>query len=297
MNDVVIIGSGIAGLTASIYLSRSGVTPIVVCGETPGGQLMQTDIIENYPGFEQISGSELMMRVITQAEKLGAKIVYESAKSIKPVDNEFTTVLTSGEKLKSKTILIATGAKHKHLKVKGEAEFTNKGVSWCATCDGAMNKGKIVAVVGGGNTAAMEALFLSSIAKKVYLIHRRDTLRADEIMQRRVFEKQNIECIWNSEIEEILGDTHVNAVRLNTGKIVDVSAVFVAIGVTPATEFVMDLVTLDNDRYITSNATKTSIPGIFVAGDVESNVTKQAVYAAGQGCLAAQQIERYLGIR
>lgn len=297
MNDVVIIGSGIAGLTASIYLSRSGITPIVVCGEIPGGQLIQTDVIENYPGFEQISGSELMMRVITQAEKLGAKMVYESALSIEPVGNEFTIILTSSEKLKSKTILIATGAKHRHLNVKGEAEFTNKGVSWCATCDGAMNKGRIVAVVGGGNTAAMEALFLSSIAKKVYLIHRRDTLRADEIMQRRVFEKQNIECIWNSEIEEILGDTRVNAVRLNTGKIVKVSAVFVAIGVKPATEFVMDLVALDNDRYIASNATKTSIPGIFVAGDVESNVTKQAVYAAGQGCLAAQQIERYLGIR
>jgi len=297
MNDVVIIGSGIAGLTAAIYLARSGIVPIVICGDTPGGQLMQTDNVENYPGFETISGAELMMKTMNQAEKLGAKMIYESVLSVLKNNDNFEITLSSSEQMKSRVVLIATGASHKHLGCKGETEFTNKGVSWCATCDGAMSKGKPVAVIGGGNTAVMEALFLSNIASKVYLIHRRDTLRADEIMQRRVFAKSNIECVWNSNVEEIIGDTKVTAIQLNSGKTIDVSAVFVAIGVKPATEFVKNLVALDEAGYVISDETNTSIPGIFVAGDVENCVTKQAVYAAGRGCLAAQQIERHLGIR
>lgn len=297
MNDVVIIGSGIAGLTASIYLARSGITPVVICGDNPGGQLMQTDTIENYPGFDAISGAELMIKTINQAEKLGVNMIYESVTKITAVKNSFEIENTSEEWLTAKAVLIATGATHKRLGCKGEAEFANKGVSWCATCDGAMSKGKPVAVIGGGNTAVMEALFLSNIASKVYLIHRRDTLRADEIMQKRVFAKSNIECVWNSNVEEIIGDTKVTAIKLNSGKTIDVSAVFVAIGVKPETEFVKDLVELDNGGYVISAETKTSVPGIFVAGDVENCVTKQAVYAAGRGCLAAQQIERYLGIR
>lgn len=297
MNDVIIIGSGIAGLTASIYLARSGVTPMVICGENPGGQLMQTDNVENYPGFESISGAELMMRTMTQAEKLGTKMVYEIVRSVRRITDGFKILLTSGELVNAKAILIATGAGHKHLCVKGENEFTNNGVSWCATCDGAVNKGKTVAVIGGGNTAVMEVLFLSNIAEKVYLIHRRDTLRADEIMQQRLFAKSNVECIWNSEIEEIIGDIRVSAIKLNTGKLIEVSAVFIAIGVKPATDFLKDLVALDAEGYVISNDAKTSVPGIFAAGDVENGITKQAVYAAGRGCLAAQQIERYLGIR
>ncbi|MBQ9335498.1 MAG: thioredoxin-disulfide reductase [Alphaproteobacteria bacterium] len=297
MNDVVIIGSGIAGLTAAIYLARSGISPVVVCGNNPGGQLMQTDCIENYPGFEKISGAELMMKTMNQAEKLGTKMVYERVLSVSKKNTTFEITISSNEKMKSRAVLIATGATHKRLGCKGEAEFANKGVSWCATCDGAMSKGKPVAVIGGGNTAVMEALFLSNIASKVYLIHRRDTLRADEIMQKRVFAKSNIECVWNSNVEEIIGDTKVTAIKLNSGKTIDVSAVFVAIGVKPETEFVKDLVELDNGGYVISAETKTSVPGIFVAGDVENCVTKQAVYAAGRGCLAAQQIERYLGIR
>ena len=297
MNDVVIIGSGIAGLTASIYLARSGITPVVICGDNPGGQLMQTDTIENYPGFDAISGAELMIKTINQAEKLGVNMIYESVTKITAVKNSFEIENTSEERLTAKAVLIATGATHKRLGCKGEAEFTNKGVSWCATCDGAINKGKTVAVIGGGNTAVMEALFLSNIASKVYLIHRRDTLRADEIMQKRIFAKSNIECVWNATVDEIIGETRVTAVKLDNGKTIDVSAVFVAIGVKPATDFVKDLVALDDSEYVISNETKTSVPGIFVAGDVENDITKQAVYAAGRGCFAAQQIERYLGIR
>ncbi len=297
MNDVVIIGAGIAGLTASIYLARSGVTPVVVCGNNPGGQLMQTDCVENYPGFEAISGTELMMRTLSQAEKLGVQMVYEVVSGITKAGDGFNVCLASEERMNARAVLIASGASHRHLGVKGEAEFINKGVSWCATCDGAINKGKPVAVIGGGNTAVMEALFLSNIASKVYLVHRRDTLRADEIMQKRLFEKSNIEYIWNAEVTEIIGDTRVNAVRLNTGKVIDVSAVFVAVGVKPATDFVKNLVELDSNGYVISDETKTSMPGIFAAGDVENGMTKQAVYAAGRGCLAAQQIERYLGIR
>ena len=297
MNDVVIIGSGMAGLTAAIYLTRSGAVPVVICGDTPGGQLMQTDNVENYPGFASINGAELMIKTMNQAEKLGAKMIYETVTQIQSAGNGFEIDVTSGDQLRAKTILIATGATHKRLGCKGEAEFTNKGVSWCATCDGALSKGKPIAVIGGGNTAVMEALFLSNIASKVYLIHRRDTLRADEIMQRRILAKSNVECVWNATVDEIIGDTNVTAIKLNSGKIIDVVAVFIAIGVTPATDFVENLVSLDKDGYIASNETKTSVPGIFVAGDVENCLTKQAVYAAGRGCLAAQQIERYLGIR
>ena len=297
MSDVVIIGSGIAGLTASIYLARSGVAPVVFGGNNPGGQLMQTDMIENYPGFEAISGAELMMKTLNQAEKLGVQMIYESVTKITNAENYFEIDITSGMKQKAKAVLIATGATHKRLGCKGETEFSNKGVSWCATCDGAMNKGKTVAVIGGGNTAVMEALFLSNIASKVYLIHRRDTLRADEIMQKRVFAKSNIECIWNANVDEIIGNTKVTAIKLDNGKTIDVSAVFIAIGVKPATDFVKNLLALDDSGYVISDETKTSVPGIFVAGDVENGMTKQAVYAAGRGCFAAQQIERYLGIR
>ena len=297
MTNTVIIGSGPAGLTAAIYLARSGLSPLVICGEKPGGQLINTDMIENYPGFESINGAELMMKTMSQAEKLGAELVYESVAEVIKTGEMFETKLTSGKVLESKTILVATGAGHRHLNVPGEKEFTNKGVSWCATCDGPMYRGKTVAVVGGGNTAVMEALFLSNIVDKVYLIHRRNTLRAERVMQERLFERGNIECVWNSEIAEIFGDSKVTSLKLHNGKILNVSAVFIAIGTVPASGIVKDLVKIDDEGYVIAEETKTSIPGIFAAGDVVSCLVKQAIYAAGQGCLASQQIERYLGVR
>ena len=298
MKNTVIIGSGPAGLTAAIYLARSGLDPIVICGEKPGGQLINTDMIENYPGFESINGAELMMKILTQAEKLGAKIVYETVSNVsKSSDEGFKIELQSGEVLESKTVLISTGASHRRLEIPGEKEFTNKGVSWCATCDGPMYRGKMVAVVGGGNTAVMEALFLSNLVEKVYLIHRRDALRAEKIMQERLFACRNVECIWNSQISEIIGDTKLQAIKLNTGNTLDVSALFIAIGVVPSSDFVKGLIKLDNEGYITANETQTSIPGIFAAGDIVSGSIKQAIFAAGQGCQASQMIEQYLGVR
>ena len=297
MENVVIIGSGPAGLTAAIYLARSGVSPVVICGNNPGGQLMNTSKIENYPGIESMNGSDLMVSMIKQAENLGTRLVYETTSHISISNGCFSIKQDNDKAIDAKALLIATGAKHKHLNIPGEAKFTNKGVSWCATCDGAMYRGQSVAVIGGGNTAVMEALFLSTIAEKVYLIHRRDTLRAEEIMQKRLFEKKNIELVWNSEVKEIKGEKKVSCIILNNERKIDLSVVFISVGTIPATDIAKDVVELDQDGYIVSHDTKTSIPGIFVAGDVESGSLKQAIYAAGRGALAANKIEQYLGVR
>ena len=297
MENVVILGSGPAGLTAAIYLARSGLSPVVICGNNPGGQLMNTSTIENYPGVESVNGSDLMMSMIKQAKNLGTKFVYENASQISVVNECFAIKQGNGETIDAKALLIATGAKHRHLNIPGEEKFSNKGVSWCATCDGAMYRGQSVAVVGGGNTAVMEALFLSTMAEKVYLIHRRDTLRAENIMQQRLFEKTNIELVWNSEVKEIIGEKKVSGIILNDERKIDLSAVFIAIGTKPSTDIAKNVVELDKDGYIMSKDTETSVLGIFVAGDVESSSLKQAVYAAGRGALAAYKIEQYLGVR
>ncbi|MDR3224289.1 MAG: thioredoxin-disulfide reductase [Holosporales bacterium] len=304
MNDVIncaIVGAGPAGLTTAIYLARSGMTPLVISGDKPGGQLVNTDMVENYPGFESIRGVDLMMSMLTQAEKLGTKFEYESVDKISLSRGIFESTLSSGKIIKSKTIIIATGAKHRHLFVPGEEVFTNKGVSWCATCDGPMYKGKKVAVIGGGNTAAMEALFLSNLASEVLLIHRRDSLRAEKVTQEKLFAKANIKCIWDSVVTEILGDSRVTSIGLknivsNEEITCNVDGVFVAIGTTPQSAIVKELVGIDDDGYIIAENTKTSCPGLFAAGDVVSGSLKQAIYAAGQGAFAAKCIEGFLGI-
>ncbi len=300
--DVLIIGSGPAGLTCAIYTARAGHKTVVVAGENPGGQLVNTDVIENYPGFESIRGSELMMNMLTQAEGLGSQILYDTAGHVSNAGNIFEVSLASGEILKSRTVLIATGAKHKRLGVPGEADFTNKGVSWCATCDGPMYKNKKVAVVGGGNTAVMEALFLSNFAEKVYLVHRRDTLRAEKVMQDKLFANGRVECVWNSVVESIHGEKNLEYVNIrNTCSEevtkLEVSGLFIAIGTAPTSEFVKGLVDVDSEGYILENQTRTRTEGLFVAGDVASNSLKQAVFAAGQGALASKQIEEYLSKR
>lgn len=297
MIDIAIIGSGPAGLTAAIYLARSGLNPLIISGEKPGGQLINTDLIENYPGFKFIKGADLMMSMLNQAEDLGTKFIYESVNSVLKNNETFQIKLESNELIESKSILIATGANHRHLNIPGEKDFTNKGVSWCATCDGAMYRGKKVAVIGGGNTAVMEALFLSNFVEKVYLIHRRDKLRAEKIMQERLFKNDKIECIWNSQVIEVLGKDKVDSIKLNDNSIINLSGVFIAIGTTPSSEFVKDLVNLDSEGYIIANDTKTNCEGIFAAGDIVSGSLKQAIYAAGQGALASKYIEEYLGIR
>ncbi|MDR1476163.1 MAG: thioredoxin-disulfide reductase [Holosporales bacterium] len=299
--DVAVVGSGPAGLTCSIYLIRSGLDIVVVTGDMPGGQLIKTDIIENYPGFRSISGSDLMMNMLSQAESLGAKFIYQRVESLSPTgDRDFELGLSSGEFIYSRAVVIATGAEHKKLRCPGEDKFANKGVSWCATCDGPLlTSDKKVAVVGGGNTAVMEALFLSKFVSKVFLIHRRSCLRAEKIMQKKLFASDRIECIWNSEVTEILGDNSIKSVILrdaidNSEKTLEVDGLFIAVGSVPVVSFVKDVLKTDEEGYINSSDTLTSCEGIFAAGDVVSGSLKQAIFAAGQGALAARCVADYL---
>ena len=300
VRNVVIVGSGPAGLTCAIYTARAGLGPIIIGGSTPGGQLITTDLIENFPGFDAISGPDLMMKMISQAEGCGAELRYDNVFSIEKVDDNFLVKLVSGEPIVSRTVVVASGASHRHLGVIGEQEFLNKGVSYCATCDGPMYRGKKTAVVGGGNTAVMEALFLSKFCEKVYLIHRRDTLRAEPLMQKRLHQENNVEILWHSEIRAICGLEKMEHVQLhnnkdNTVSNLQIDGLFVAIGTQPSSEFVKELVSLDSEGYILSEFTKTSCPGIFAAGDVVSGSIKQAIVAAGEGCIAAKHISHYLG--
>lgn len=303
MKNIVIVGSGPAGLTAAIYLARSGLKPVVITGEHPGGQLVYTDVIENYPGFESIKGSDLMIKMLSQAENLGSELIYENVETISKTDNEFFEIkLASGESILSKSVIITTGARHKHLGCPGENEYSAKGVSWCATCDGPMYRGKKVAVVGGGNTAVMEAIFLSNFADEVLLIHRRDSLRAEKFAQEKLFANTKIKCIWNSEVVRISGNASVEEIEIRdiitgTTKKQKMNGIFVAIGMSPVSEFAKNLVKMDDEGYIIANNTLTSCMGIFAAGDVVSDSLKQAIYAAGQGALAAKYAEEYLGIR
>ena len=304
INNVVVIGGGVAGLTASIYLGRSELRPIVIMGNMPGGQLTQTSSIENYPGFDEpINGFDLTMKIIKQAEHFNAEFIYDTVTGISILDNNsFEVKLESKNILLTKTILIATGTSHKKLDILGEAKFVNKGVSWCATCDGPIYKDKTVAVIGGGNTAVMEALFLTNFATEVFLIHRRESLRADKYEQEKLFINKKVKCIWNSEIISINGTTKVNNIEIQNNitkktMIKSIDGVFIAIGAKPQTEFVTDLVMTDDAGYIIAPNTQTSCKGVFAAGDVVSDSLKQAVYAAGQGALAAVKIGKYLGIR
>jgi thioredoxin reductase (NADPH) len=299
MENVVILGSGPAGLTCSIYLSRAGISHVIISGKNPGGQLVNASFVENYPGFESISGADLMEKMFSQASSLGATIKYDDVVFIEKNGNAFDLFLSSDEKLVSRSILIATGVKHRHLGCDGEDDFIGKGVSYCATCDGAFYKNSDVIVVGGGNTAVMDALFLSNICRNVCLIHRRDKLRADLIMQNNLFQKKNVKFMWDSEILEISGDKKVKSVRVKNIKSnelcdVNTSAVFVAIGADPLSDLVEGLVSIDTEKYIITDGCKTSCSGIFAAGDVVAGNVKQAVVASGNGCVASKAIESYL---
>ena len=302
MLDLAIIGSGPAGYTAGIYASRASLKPVLFEGLESGGQLMLTTDVENYPGFDSgIMGPDLMQIFKKQAERFGTEIKTETINSIKKIDGGFS-LKSAKETYEFKSVIISSGASAKWLDVKGEKELQGHGVSACATCDGFFFKEKEVIVVGGGDSAMEEALFLTKFATKVYIVHRRDSFRASKIMQDRVLGNDKIEVLWNKEVTEIHGSESVESVSLSDTKDgssseVNIDGVFMAIGHTPNVDFLGGLVELDEKGYVKTGfttETSTSVPGVFAAGDVADSIYRQAVTAAGTGCQAAIDAERWL---
>ena len=303
MYDVAIIGSGPAGLTAAIYTSRSDLKTIVFEGMNPGGQLMITTEVDNFPAFpEGLQGPELMERMKEQAKKFNTEIKSGYITEVDFKESPFT-ISTGTDEVTAKTVIIATGSTARWLGIDSETKLRGKGVSACATCDGFFFKDKEIAVIGGGDSAIEEATFLTRFASKVTIIHRRDELRASESMQQRAFDNKKIELVWDSVVEEILdvskdivtGITLKN-VKTNEIKTLPVEGVFLAIGYDPATEIFQGKIELDKKKYIvTKENTQTSVPGVFAAGDVHDHLYRQAITAAGDGCMAAIDVYRWLG--
>ena len=302
MLDLAIIGSGPAGYTAGIYASRASLKPVLFEGLESGGQLMLTTDVENYPGFDAgIMGPDLMQIFKKQAERFGTEIKTETINSIKKIDGGFS-LESAKDSYEFKSVIISSGASAKWLDVKGEKELQGHGVSACATCDGFFFKEKEVIVVGGGDSAMEEALFLTKFAMKVYIVHRRDSFRASKIMQDRVLGNDKIEVLWNKEVTEIHGSESVESVSLSDTKDgssseLNIDGVFMAIGHTPNVDFLDGLVELDEKGYVKTGfttETSTSVPGVFAAGDVADSIYRQAVTAAGTGCQAAIDAERWL---
>jgi thioredoxin reductase (NADPH) len=305
---VVIIGSGPAGYTAAIYAARAMLDPILIQGMQPGGQLTITTDVENYPGFaDVIQGPWLMEQMEKQATHVGTRIKTDLVVDLDLSQRPFRLTCDSGDVYLAETLILATGAQARWLGIPSEQTFKGFGVSACATCDGFFYRGKNVVVIGGGNTAVEEALFLTNFASKVTIVHRRDHFRAERILQDRLFEHPKIEVIWDSALEEICGAdnpskvTHVRLKNVNSGAISEVAAdgVFIAIGHAPATELFKDQIRLKSSGYVevAPNSTATSVPGVFAAGDVADETYRQAVTAAGMGCMAALEAERFLALR
>jgi thioredoxin reductase (NADPH) len=302
---VLIIGSGPAGYTAAVYAARANLEPLLVAGLQPGGQLTITTDVENYPGFaEAVQGPWLMEQMQAQAENVGTKILHDIITDIDLSKRPFTATGDSGDSYIADTVVIATGAQARWLGLDSEQKYQGGGVSACATCDGFFYREKDIAVVGGGNTAVEEALFLTNFGKKVYLIHRRDELRSEKILQDRLFKNPKIVPIWDTAVEEILGEqmppvvTGLKLKNVKTGAISELSVdgVFIAIGHTPSSGIFKGQVDMDEGGYIHTkpDSTATNIPGVFAAGDVKDKVYRQAVTAAGMGCMAALEAEKFL---
>ena len=300
---VLIIGSGPAGYTAGIYASRANLKPLLIAGIQPGGQMTITAEVENYPGFaDPVQGPWLMEQMKKQAENVGTEIINDIIVSIDLKSNPKKATGDSGDIYLADTVIIATGAQARWLGIPSETQYRNKGVSACATCDGFFYRGKDVVLVGGGNSAVEEALFLANIAAKVTVIHRRDNFRAEKIMQKRLFDNPKIEVAWNSVVEEITGDdsgvTGIKIRDVKTKQIKDIKThgVFIAIGHNPASDIFKDQINVDEDGYIITkpDSTATTIPGVFAAGDVRDRNYRQAVSASGMGCMAALEADKYI---
>ena len=303
MEKVIIIGTGCAGGTSAIYTGRANLSPLVLAGDQPGGQLTTTTEVENYPGFpDGMMGPELMMKMQEQATKFGARVEYKKVDSVKKNSQSFS-IFCGDQEYESETVIVATGAAPRHLGLEGEEKLIGHGLTSCATCDGAFYRDVPVAVIGGGDSACEEATFLTRFASKVYLIHRRDELRASKIMAERALDNEKIEPVWDSQVSEYLTDDdgEMRAVKVlnlktNDEKELDLKCVFVAIGHVPNAQFLQGLVDTDDNGYIIQvpGCTKTNIDGLFAAGDVADHVYRQAITAAGDGCKAALEAERYL---
>ncbi|KAB2920074.1 MAG: thioredoxin-disulfide reductase [Hyphomicrobiaceae bacterium] len=303
--NLIILGSGPAGYTAAIYGARAMLKPVVIQGSQPGGQMTVTTDVENYPGFaEVIQGPWLMEQMRAQAEHVGTEFVMDHIVKVDLSQRPFHLLGDSGDSYTCNALIIATGAQARWLGLPSEEKFKGHGVSACATCDGFFYKGKKVVVVGGGNTAVEEALFLTNFASKVTVVHRRDSFRAERIMQERLFKNPKIEVVWNSALDEVLGTeapksvTGVRLKNVKTGSLsqLDADGVFIAIGHAPATELFKGQLEMKPSGYLITapDSTHTAIPGVFAAGDVKDDVFRQAVTAAGMGCMAALEAERYL---
>ena len=300
--DLLIIGSGPAGYTAAIYASRAGLNPILYQGKEPGGQLTITSDVETYPGYPNgIQGPEMMLDFQKQAERFGTIVKGGFIKSVDFSKYPFEIIDDNDKILIVNSVIISTGASAKWLGLESEKKFNGNGVSACAVCDGFFFKDQIVAVVGGGDTAAEESLYLSKITKKVFLIVRRNELRASKIMQKRVFENENIEIIWNSEVKDVLGDDKVDSVLVlnnsnNTTSKLNISGLFIAIGHKPNTDIFKNYIDLDDNGYILTKpgTTQTNIKGVFATGDAQDKIYRQAVTAAGSGCMGALEAEKFL---
>nr|CAX83961.1 Thioredoxin reductase [uncultured bacterium] len=304
---VLILGSGPAGCTAAIYAARAGLEPIMVAGMQPGGQLTITTEVENYPGFaEPIQGPWLMEQMHAQAEHVGAKMIQDTIVKVDLSKRPFTATGDSGDVYVGATVIVCTGASARWLGLESERKYSGYGVSACATCDGFFFRGKEVCVVGGGNSAVEEAMYLTTPAKKVTIIHRRDTFRAERILVERALANPKIHPVWDSEVEEILGGgnppgvTGIRVRNVKTGATTEIpcDGVFVAIGHSPNTSLFKGVLDTDETGYLVTapNSTATNIPGVFAAGDVQDHVFRQAVTAAGTGCMAALEADRFLAV-
>jgi thioredoxin reductase (NADPH) len=307
MEKVVIIGSGCAGLTAALYTARANLRPLVLTGRQPGGLLTTTSVVENFPGFpEGIDGYELMTRMQKQAERFGARIEFGVVEAADLSQWPFRLTI-DGAPVETETLIVASGASHRHLGLESEHKLENKGVTYCATCDGALPafRNQPLVVVGGGDSACEEAMYLTRFGSIVYLVHRRDTLRASKIMAERTLAHAKIKPIWDSVVTEVLGvdknkvtGVRVKNLKTNAETVLDCAGVFVAIGHVPNTQIFKGVLDMDEQGYIVpKRGAQTNVPGVFVAGDCADRVYRQAVTAAGLGCAAAIEVERYLAAR